>query len=193
MNISLPSLKYIKWLLIIIAVVVSSVFALSIVGKLFIKEVVQEVAIKDEKEEAAGINIGEKATFWELQDLLGNTIALSDFLGKPLVLTFWTTWNSMSADQIKIFDEYLSENKETIFKIITINNQEDKSIVENFIRRGGYKVKVLLDETGKVGENYKVRTLPATYFLDREGTIRDIFMGVLSEEMLVEKVEAIIR
>ena len=86
-------------------------------------------------------------------------------------------------------DDYLSENGENLFKIITINNQEDRSTVFNFIERGGYKIRVLLDQSGQAGESYKIKTLPTTYFLDKAGVIKDVFVGVLSERMLVDKVE----
>lgn len=185
--------NYIKWGLIILTVIGLGVFLLNIVGKLFIQEITQEVFIKEESEKIFGVDIGKEAPHWELLDLEGNSFTLSNFLGEPLVLTFWASWNSISADQIKIFDEYLTQNKETVFKIVSINNQEDKSIVLNFIQRGGYKVPVLLDETGKVGELYKIKSLPVTYFLDKDGVIRDVYIGVLSERMLLEKAQQIIR
>lgn len=185
--------NYIKWTLVILAVICLGVFLLSIVGKLFIQEIVQEVAVEKGEGKVFGLNIDEEAPHWELLDLEGNTIVLSDFLGKPFVVTFWASWNSMSTDQIKIFDEHLAQSGETIFRIVTINNQEDKSVVSSFIRRGGYQVRVLLDETGEVGELYKVRTLPITYFLDKNGIIKDVFTGVLSQELLVEKSQKIIR
>lgn len=185
--------NYIKWALVILVVISLGVFLLSIVGKRFIQEMVQEVTIGEEGGKVFGINIDEEAPHWNLLDIEGNTITLSDFLGKPFIVTFWASWNSMSTDQIKIFDEYLSHNGETILKIVSINNQEDKSVVSNFIRRGGYQVRVLLDETGEVGELYKVRMLPITYFLNKNGIIRDVFIGVLSEGMLAEKTQKIIR
>lgn len=185
--------KFIKWGLIIGVVVVVGIGLLNVAGRVFITEVIQEVEIVQPPEEISGIEIDNLAPHWELPDLAGNTIALSDFLGKPLVITFWTTWNAMAADQITILDEYVSRNDETIFQIVVINNQEDKNIVSSFIRRGEYQVQVLLDENGKVGERYLVRTLPVTYFLDKDGIVKDIFVGIMSEAQLVEKAQAIIR
>jgi len=169
-------------------------FLLVIVGQSLIKEAVQEVSIKDKTEARSdGVGIGDRAPHFELPDLVGDTNSPSDFLDKPLTITFWSTWNSISADQIKIFDDYLAKDTKPIFAVVAINNQENSSVVESFIRRGGYKLKVLLDEVGAVGELYKVTTLPLTYFIDKEGVIQDAFTGILSEEMLLEKSEKIIR
>lgn len=185
--------SFLKWGLIVLSIIVLGIFLLNMVGKEFIQEIVQEVSIKEEKRKAFGVGVDEKAPHWELFNLEKNSVKLSDFLGKPLIITFWASWNSMSADQIKIFDEYLSQKPEALFEIVSINNQEDKSIVSSFIQRGTYQVPTLLDETGSVGELYKVRTLPITYFLNKDGVIRDIFVGALSGEMLAEKAERIIR
>lgn len=187
------SKDYPKWGLIILVFVILGIFLLNVVGELFIQEIIQEVAFEEGEKEVFDIDIDKKAPHWELLNLESETVKLSDFLVDPVVVTFWTSWNLMSADQIQIFDQYLSENDESLFKIVAINNQEDKSIVSNFIKRGKYEVRVLLDETGEVGELYNVRTLPLTYFIDKEGIVRDVFSGVLSKEMLVEKIEKLIR
>ncbi|MBI4837283.1 MAG: TlpA family protein disulfide reductase [Candidatus Portnoybacteria bacterium] len=200
---SRPFLKYIKWFLIIIGIIILLfliLLILRLIGGVFIKEITQEVSVKTYEDKDAVASLNKEAPFFELPDLAGNKIKLSDFLGSPLVITFWTTWNSASADQIKIFDDFLSKNKSLpageagiLFKILTINSQEDKSAVSNFIKRGGYQLNVLLDEKGAISEIYRARNLPITYFLDKNGAIKDIFMGVLNEKMLVDRSEMIIR
>ena len=100
---------------------------------------------------------------------------------------------NLSADQIKILDDHLAKNGEALFKIIAISSQEDRSAVANFINRGGYRVQILLDETGEVGGKYEARNLPATYFIDKNGIARDVFVGILSEKMLVEKIEQLLK
>ncbi len=185
--------NYLKWGLIVSGIIILGIFLLNTVGQRFIQEIIQEVSIEEEERKSFGVSIGQEAPHWELLDLEDNTVTLSDFLGEPFIITFWTSWNSISADQLTIFDKYLSQNPDILFKIISINSQEDKSIVSSFIQRGGYQVPTLLDETGEIGELYKVRTLPLTYFLDKEGVIRDVFGDILSEQMLMEKVQKIIR
>jgi len=180
-------LTYAKWGSLVIGSLVVGLFLLMLIGRFFIQEVVEEVVVEDTARPSTVLVVGDKAPHWELKDLEGREIALTDYLGTPLVLTFWTSWNERSFDQIKIFDDYGIKNREPLFAIVTINSQEDKSIVTNFIDRGGYGVMVVLDETGEVGEEYKIRNLPITYFVDEKGIIGDIFVGALSEAMFVER------
>lgn len=178
---------YAKWGLLVVGSLVAGVFLLIFIGRFFIQEVVEEVVIRDTARPLTALVVGNKAPHWELKDIEGREVELTDYLGTPLILTFWTSWNERSRDQIKIFDDYGIKNQGSFFAIVTINNQEDRSTVVNFIDRGGYGVMVALDETGEVGEEYKIRNLPVTYFIDKNGIIGDVFVGALNEEMFVEK------
>lgn len=189
-------------------IVVGGMFLLSRVGDSFISEVVQQSPIEEIQENieespvpvfgVSGANkevnksMGKPAPYFKLSDLKSASIQSTDFLGTPIIVTFWTTWNLASADQIKIFHEYITERKEELFTIITISSQEDKSAVSSFINRGAYTVDVLLDEVGEATEAYKARNLPTTYFIDKNGIVLDIFVGILSKAMLIEKAEKIL-
>ena len=77
--------------------------------------------------------------------------------------------------------------------MITIDSLEDTSIVKSFIRRGEYKISAGLDITGVVSNDYNVRSLPTAYFIDREGVVEEIYTGVLSESMIVDKVDNLLK
>lgn len=182
-----------RWFLIILAIFVFGALVLSFAGKSLIREVVKEAEPQGALSAAQSVVLDKPAPYFELEVLNGGKAKLSDFLGSPLVLTFWTSWNSFSADQIKIFDDFLSSGGGKLFKILTVSSQEDKNTVSNFMKRGGYKVQVLLDTSGEAGEKYRAHNLPATYFIDKEGVLREVFLGVLSQKMLVEKVELLLK
>lgn len=127
---------------------------------------------------------------FQLTDLNGQKTELHDFKGKIVVLVFWTVWNPAAQDQIAILESYYLEMKDSPrVSLLTVDNQEDKSVVGNFIRRGDYLLPVLLDEEGLVGEIYGISALPAFYFIDQSGTVRDAYTGVLSEEEIKKRVE----
>lgn len=176
----------------VIALVVGVMF-LRFAGDIFIREVTQEVSFDSEmtRERETSAIIGRKAPVFSLSDLEGEEVKLSDFLGKPVFIIFWTTWNSGAADEISILDQYDAANGEALFSVVAVNSQEDASVVSQFMRRGGYRVRVLVDETGAAGEAYGARNLPATYLLDSNGVIRDIRIGVAGKselEAMFEKV-----
>lgn len=135
--------------------------------------------------------IRDQAPTFVLPTLTGKTIALEEFAGGPLVIVFWSSWNSASTDQLALLDK-ISPDKYPGVRIVAINVQEEPSVVSNFISRSGYHTETLLDETGKVAGSYRAFSLPAVYFVDKAGVIQSIALGVLSESMMQKEIESII-
>jgi peroxiredoxin len=141
---------------------------------------------------AQGIRVGSVAPYFELSDLSGDRVRLSDFLHTPLLVVFWSTSVSDAQDQIKILDDYKIGHPRSLFKIMTVNIQEDKSAVRAFIGRGKYDIPVLLDGQGAVGGLYGTQTLPTSFFVDDDGIVRVVHVGVMSERMIDESSESIL-
>ena len=138
--------------------------------------------------------IGKQAPFFDLPTIAGDHVRISDFIETPLVVVFWSTWNTAAADQIHILDQYLSrQGTQSLVKIIAIDSQEDRSVVSSFMARGGYSVPTLVDTSGSVSEAYHIKSLPTMYFIARDGTIRDAYVGILSEKTLSDKIEQILQ
>jgi len=134
---------------------------------------------------------GLKAPSFALKNAQGEVVKSEDFLGRPLVLVFWTTWNTYAADELIILDAYLASNPAPPFALLAINSQEDRGAVANFIQRSGITLPVLLDETGQVGEQYALRVVPTTYFIDAEGIVRETVVGALSTSVFEQKASAL--
>lgn len=185
--------KYIQWGLVITITTGVGFFLLTIIGNIFVNEITKDVTITTERQSVSSIDFGKKAPNFMLPDLAQGVVEVSDFIGKSLVLVFWTTWNPLAVDQINFFDKYLAKDEDKLFVVLAINNQEERSIVANFMKRGGYSVRVLLDRSGVVGELYSIQTLPTTYFIDKDGIMRDIVIGPLNKELFIEKLQTVIR
>ena len=125
---------------------------------------------------------------FELPDVRGEKIKLSNLSKKAVMLVFWTTWNPAAEDQIAIVESYYQKNKDRgDVVLLAINSQENKSVVSSFLGRSEYQVLVLLDETGKVGESYAIHIVPTFYFI-KEGRVRDRYVGILSENEIQDRV-----
>ncbi|MDX1607820.1 MAG: TlpA disulfide reductase family protein [Candidatus Spechtbacterales bacterium] len=181
------SRKHAKWVISALSLILGLILLFNVAGDVFVREVAQDIKIEQQNKipTEEGLDIGDKVPPWTLDSLGGDVVSFSDLLGAPTVITFWATWNENSTDQLAIFQDI---NTEGIFNIVAINNQEDASTVSNFISRSGYNITVLLDEAGEVGEEYGIRVLPVSYFIDSNGVLRETFVGVLSRSMLNEKI-----
>lgn len=189
--------KYLKTILIVLFIFILAFILIFVVGKSIIPDLLGNTAPLDVNATSTSNEklLDKKAPYFDLSDISGNRIKLNNFLNTPVVVVFWATWNKESADQVKILDNYLSSNniQNSLVKIIAVNSLEDTSIVKSFMRRGGYNVSVALDVTGGTSNLYNIKSLPTTYFIDKDGIVKEVFTGVLSEQMIVDKVENVLR
>ena len=77
------------------------------------------------------------------------------------------------------------------FEIVAVNLREDPDKVASFVESFGMRFPVLLDSDAKVGSAYYVRSIPTSLFLDAEGRINDIHIGTLTEDALLQYLEAL--
>ncbi len=105
-------------------------------------------------------------------------------LGKPAVLTFFSTWSPAAAEQMTALEDLGNLQKEVFAAAIGV--QESASKLRIFKRRGGYQVPVVADPQGTLVEPLEIKTLPTHFFLDRRGTVQKIVVGFLSADELLD-------
>jgi peroxiredoxin len=185
------NIEKLKKILITLLVFILGVFLIYLVASQFFKTIEPKEITLEGEETIEGVKkIDYLAPDFELSNIKEEKIKLSDYENKIIILTFWTTWNPIAQDQLVILESYYQEiidSKDIV--LLTINNQEDKSVVTNFIRRGEYVLPILLDQEGEVGELYKITTLPATFFINKKRMVKEIYIGVLNKQEIKNKVE----
>lgn len=61
---------------------------------------------------------------------------------------------------------------------------EAQSTVAQFVAAQGLTFRNLRDESGDVARLYRVRGIPASFFIDREGVIAATHVGALTEALI---------
>jgi peroxiredoxin len=70
------------------------------------------------------------------------------------------------------------------FTALMANAQEDEGTVQAFIKANGFTFPVLLDSQGELMSQYGVRGLPTTFIIDRNGLIRHLQTGAITQAEL---------
>ena len=110
---------------------------------------------------------------FQLKDLAGNTITLSEYKGKQdVLLFFWTTWCPYCRKGLKVLNEKHAQLSKDGMEILAINVSEPASKVDSFVRNSPLTFKTLLDPDADVAETYKVLGFPTYIIVDKEGYIR---------------------
>ena len=131
--------------------------------------------------------VGKRAPDFQLFNLEGQAISLSDFRGKPVFLNFWATWCGPCRQEMPLIQEIFEEPSDTELVILAIDIGEAPSAVNNFIQSNNFSFPVLLDTNQDVALEYNIRAIPTTFFIDRDGIIQAIKVGAFSSTAEIEK------
>ncbi|MFJ8262856.1 peroxiredoxin family protein [Rummeliibacillus sp. NPDC094406] len=190
-----------NWVSIIIIMGLITMVAMNVLGNekkpIDWKETVKtaETAKTAKKTETASTNEKEDTTSqveyvapdFELKTLEGETVRLSDYIGKKVIINFWATWCPPCNEEVphmqKVYEEYKNQGVEILAVNVT-NKDKGKEAIAQFVKEHGLTFEVLLDEEGFVGSTYQVLTLPTTYIIDTEGNMVDIIEGPMNEAVM---------
>lgn len=136
----------------------------------------------------------EFAPGFELLDLTGAPVNLSDFKGKIVFLNFWASWCPPCREEMPHMQSFYEKNKENGIEIVAVNLTNldvGQQAIEQFVQDYGLTFPVLLDENGYVGMMYETMTIPTSYVLDTEGRIFQKVIGPMNEQMMNDLVYSI--
>jgi len=134
--------------------------------------------------------VGHPAPDFTLTSLSGETFTLSSLRGTPVVLNFWATWCPPCRAELPEL-QAASERLAGQVAIIGVNQAEAPAAVEAFVRGLGLTFPMPLDVSADVSRLYTVRSLPTTFFIDRQGIIRRIQIGPVTEATLAQILKGI--
>lgn len=138
---------------------------------------------------SVGLKIGQQAPEFELKMLNGQTVKLSDYRGKTIMLNFWATWCPPCREEMPHMQQFYSEYEKDGVVILGVNATSTEisvPVVDSWLKEWGITFPVVLDEQGEVINRYRVNSYPATFVIDRDGVIRHKHPGPMNMQMLKE-------
>jgi thiol-disulfide isomerase/thioredoxin len=112
-----------------------------------------------------------------LPTLDGRTFNLAALRGKPVIVNFWATWCLPCRAELPAFEEVRRNHRDDELVIVGVDYAEPQDVVSKYVAEIGLTFPIALDEDGEVSELYRVEALPTTFFVGRDGNIRDMAIG----------------
>jgi peroxiredoxin len=137
-------------------------------------------AVAEEKAE-----IGQQAPNFELKDQDGNTVSLSDFEGKVVVLE----WFNQECPYVvrhhpseKTMPTLAAKYKDQDVVWLAINSTSHHNVEKNKETAQNWSIQypLLDDSSGKVGRAYDAKTTPHMYIIDTQGVL--VFNGGIDND-----------
>ena len=124
------------------------------------------------------VKLGEPAPNFQLRDLNGQLVTLSDLRGKVVLLNFWATWCGPCRVEMPAMEELYRTFSRKDFEILAVSTDaQGVAVTRPFQQENHLTFPILHDADYRVGLTYGARSLPMTFMVDRQGVVRHQIFG----------------
>lgn len=137
--------------------------------------------------EGQSAKIGKEIPNFSFTQTDGAAFTKDNLKGKKYVLVFFSPWSATSIEAISQLNQnYPNLPGQT--EIIAVSVQESGPATKTFLTRGSYNLFAVADFNGKYSSDIGVTTLPYYAFVNSDAIIKEVNVGVLSKDQLIEKI-----
>jgi cytochrome c biogenesis protein CcmG, thiol:disulfide interchange protein DsbE len=129
-----------------------------------------------------GIGKGNPAPAITAMTLDGVPFDLSAYRGRPLVVNFWGPSCVPCRDEFPLFKAKLAEHAADGLAIVGVLMDDPPAPARDFITAYGADWPTVEDPSGAIKAAYRVAARPQTYFIDRDGVLREIMVGQVTAD-----------
>lgn len=130
-----------------------------------------------------------------LDTLDGRHISLVDLRGRVVVINFWASWCEPCVAETPRLQNWFEQHEAGGFDVLGVNttHRDSQDAVRAFAREYGVTYPVLLDFDGKVSDQWRIQQLPRSFVIDREGIVRFVRIGELTERDFEAQIAPLLR
>ncbi len=127
---------------------------------------------------------GNEAPSFVAATLEGDSVAVEDLRGRPVLLNVWATWCAPCRREkpfLQGIDDRLGPRGLQVVGV-SVDVGRATGDIERFLEEFQVRYTILHDPDQRIMSRYSVPGLPTTYLIDSEGTIRLVRIGLVTEE-----------
>lgn len=113
------------------------------------------------------------------------TTSLAALRGKIVVLNFWASWCSPCRNEAPLLDRvHRRLERDGSGTVLGVTHQDSPHDSLEFVRKFKISYPSLRDPGDKLSQKYGASQMPETFVIDREGRVRGIARGEITQEFL---------
>ncbi len=118
-----------------------------------------------------------------------DSLAIANRRGRPAVLNLWASWCPPCRREMPMMAKMAASNPEADF--LFANQGESRAVIESYLHQTGVDLEtILLDPFSDLSRHYGAIGLPATLFINPDGTLAATHLGEISREAIAERLAA---
>lgn len=116
--------------------------------------------------------IGMAAPDFVLPAVEGDNVRLSEYVGQPVILSFWDSHCSVCEAQLARLDQYYDIYRSSGLVVLGVSVDDDLARAERYARARHAHFPMLLDRAKAVARSFQIDRLPTVVLIDRSGIVR---------------------
>lgn len=137
------------------------------------------------------LEVGDPAPNFTLQTMQGETVTLSQYRGKPVLLIFWVVHCEGCIQEIPYIQEFYDKHADEVV-LLAVHVGDARDQIQKLLSTRRITYPILIDADEQVCISYR-HGAPATFAIDKEGTIKAIkeeaFLNVNEIETMLQKIK----
>jgi len=115
----------------------------------------------------------------------------SDLLGQVWILNAWASWCGPCREELPALHALAKAGRAPLYGLAFKDAPQDSR--DWLARNGNPYVQTLVDTQGRTGEAFGVQGVPATFVIDRDGTVQLRHDGALTPQVLRTRIEPLLQ
>jgi thiol-disulfide isomerase/thioredoxin len=130
-----------------------------------------------------------------LNDLTGQAHTLADYGNHVVLMNFWATWCEPCRAEMASIRKLQGRLAGRPFTVLLVNYGERRARVADFAKREPIEATILLDPNRDAPRTWRVRVLPSSFLIGRDGRVRYAVIGEIdwASDDAIELVQELFR
>ncbi|MFQ6615463.1 MAG: TlpA family protein disulfide reductase [Fidelibacterota bacterium] len=136
--------------------------------------------------------IGKIAPDFQLADVEGNQVSLTDLQGKVVVINFWATWCAPCREEIPGFVKLQDKYGDDLAIVGISMDLDGPAVVPQFVEDFGINYIILYGDEAVSRAYGGITGIPTSFVLDRNLVVRRVYIGYRPDHQFEQDIESLI-
>jgi peroxiredoxin len=138
------------------------------------------------------LHVGQPAPVLVVPQVGGGSIDLATLRGRPVWVSFFAASCTACVQELSLMNGFLARYGSTNLVVLAIAVGDDEGAAANVARQAGATFPFGLDLDGGAQAEWEAQALPTSYWIDRDGVVRDAATGILGAEAMARGLATIL-